>query len=469
MGEKKRRLAMQAVAAAGPTANDSDAVPASVAFLANAANPSGVATSTLAARSAQAADVVTQALRHARLDLQAGKLVEAINRYQQVLRDAPRLPPAARAQARHFQGLALLQAGQVPAGIGLMRQSLQDAPDSALYHYNLALALTGPDPAQGLSLMRRAWELDTQDADVTQALAGALLQAGLRDEAKGVLQAGPATTALLDLLAQWQFADNQLTQAVDTFARASAQHPALLLQRRIGFSSALTAARAETRLAGEGWLQELDLHILDDCLPDPETCRERILRLPFHARRYAGQNYPGLQTDGMDVPDIMQIIATQLGKTIKYISPDNGSCRASFADSMARSDIHADNESGADFQSYAAVLYLNLPSQCQGGTSFWQHQATGWRRRPPDAEVRAAGFADFKSFLQRALPRHEAGQEYNLMLAQREGWQCSLQVPMQFNRLIIYRGDFFHSIGDVFGSTLQDARLAQLFFFDVVP
>lgn len=500
MGEKKRRLALQAVQAAGPAADESSAA-------------GDIAAKTSLASGGQGAGMVAQWLRQARQCLQAGKLVEAVNLFQQVRQHADSLTPQMRAQALHFQGMALLQAGQAPAGINLMQQALELEFDNALYHYNLALALASQGMAQAVPVMCRAWALDRQDAEVTQSLVDLLLQSGLRSEAKTVLQSVPSGDmpdalsadsqsspqsslqnifpnisqnisqnrqqtspqnrqqigALLDLLAQLQFADNELPQAVDSFARACAHDPALLAQRRIGFAVPNAPARAETHLTDEAWVQELDLHILDHCLPAPQAYREQALQQAFHARRYAGQNYPGLQTDGMDVPDIMQLIANQLGKTIKFISPDNGSYRASFQDSMARSDIHADNESGGNFLSYAAVLYLNLPAQCQGGTHFWQHQGTGWRRRPPDFDVRAAGFADFKSFLQRALPRQEAGQQYNAMLAQRQGWQCTMQVPMQFNRLIIYRGDFFHSIGDVFGSTMQDARLAQLFFFDVVP
>jgi hypothetical protein len=41
-------------------------------------------------------------------------------------------------------------------------------------------------------------------------------------------------------------------------------------------------------------------------------------------------------------------------------------------------------------------------------------------------------------------------------------------VPMRHNRMVIYRGDFFHSIGEVFGSKMDDGRLVQLFFFETV-
>lgn len=467
MGEKKRRLAAQATGVqAAATAGFNTPAAGSIAGSA------------------------VQTLTHARQFLQAGKLVNAINVYQQVLR-ADGLNPQHQAEALHFQGLALLQAGQAVAGISLMRQALGFDDANPLYQFNLGLALAENDVLQALPFLRRAWELQPGDTEMTRTLADALLHNGQRKDALAVLQAGPVSAALLDLRAQLHYAENQLPAAQNCFARATALNPALMRQRRIGFAAPTAGARTESRLlAGEqaaldtaggprpawpdqaaldAWLAELDLHILDDCLPDPLAYRQQALQLPFHAERYAGQNYPGLQTDGQNVAALMQVIANQLGKTIKYISPDNGSYRVSFADSVARSDIHVDNESGAEFVTYAAVLYLNLPQQCQGGTRFWQHQASGWRRRLPEDAVRQAGYADFKSFQQRWLPRHEAGAAFNAMQQQRRDWLPILDVPMQFNRLIMYRGDYFHSIGEVFGDDLQNARLVQLFFFDVIP
>jgi hypothetical protein len=48
----------------------------------------------------------------------------------------------------------------------------------------------------------------------------------------------------------------------------------------------------------------------------------------------------------------------------------------------------------------------------------------------------------------------------------RDQWDMLFEVPMRFNRLIVYRSDYFHAIGRVFGSGLPDGRLTQLFFFE---
>jgi hypothetical protein len=45
-------------------------------------------------------------------------------------------------------------------------------------------------------------------------------------------------------------------------------------------------------------------------------------------------------------------------------------------------------------------------------------------------------------------------------------WHKYDVVANRYNRLVMYRGDLFHMSNDYFGSTPQDGRLFQLFFFD---
>jgi hypothetical protein len=47
-------------------------------------------------------------------------------------------------------------------------------------------------------------------------------------------------------------------------------------------------------------------------------------------------------------------------------------------------------------------------------------------------------------------------------------WHKYDVIANRYNRLVLYRGDLFHSSLDYFGSTSQDCRLFQLFFFDTV-
>lgn len=449
MGEKKRRLALQ------PSAGNLD-------------EP----------RTTRRARELFEAGRRAHRD---GRFMEAVNTYIAALTLAPEL-----VEARHFQGLAMVQLGAGELGLGLLRQSVAQAPDNATFHFNLGQASRSGDLPAALSALGRAAALAPDNHDFAVAHSELLLQhndvAASIDELERARVLRPQRWETLQGLAQLYYRSNQPALARERFEQGLAIHPALAQNCRIGFATA-RGDRTETESAVHWadapdssladaaalrhFVDDCDLHIIDDFVSDPAAYRRHALSLPFHQQRYAGQNYPGAQTDGYDCQHIMERIATTLGRDIKFMSPDNGSYRLSYANALARTDIHVDNESGDNFNFYAGVLYLNPPEQCQGGTTFWRHRATGWRRRPLEADVRAAGYPSFRHFQKRWLP-NVAVQKFNDLRQRRDAWQALLQVPMRHNRLIIYRGHYFHSISNVFGSTLADGRLVQLFFFELV-
>ena len=45
-------------------------------------------------------------------------------------------------------------------------------------------------------------------------------------------------------------------------------------------------------------------------------------------------------------------------------------------------------------------------------------------------------------------------------------WEMTNFIGNVYNRLIIYRGDIFHTSLDYFGRDLEDGRLFQTFFFN---
>lgn len=401
---------------------------------------------------------------------QQGKLIEAINAYQSAYQRDPAL-----AEAQHFQGLAMLELGQGAIGLGLLKLSLKQQPDNALFHYNLGNVLRGTDSEAALASYATAARLAPHEHDFAISHAELLMGKQRLMETIAELERAhalrPQRWQTLQGLAELYYRTGQQELALTRYAQALALHPALEQTCRIGFASpqaehteTLTPIDASPSL--QDFLRETDLHILDDFLPDPTAWRAQALALPFEQQRYAGQNYPGSQTAGQPSQAIMERIATALGRPIRFISPDNGSYRLSYADAMARTDIHVDNETGNNFNFYAGVLYLNPPEQCQGGTTFWRHQPSGWYRRLPEADVKAGGYASFKDFQKRWLPNSKV-QKFNDLQEQRDSWQALLEVPMRHNRLIVYKGHYFHSISNVFGDTPENGRLVQLFFFEV--
>ena len=449
MGEKKRRLARQATESAQP---DERPPP----------------------RVRRLMDAGLQALRDRQLP-------DAIKAYREAAALAPSL-----ADARHYLGLALLEFGQRSEGLELVRQSLTAHPDNPAYHFNLAAALRSYDLPAATRALARSIELAPSDVGYTLAYADALLRQGLRDAGIAALERAatldPARAAIHRHLAELLFTTDRLESAPEHHQRAIALEPQLAKTWRMGYALPRqdhlerearlvdvlrfdTADSAALRLA-----ERCDLHVVDDFLEDPVDYRRAALALPYRSVLYSGQNFPGIQTEGRLEQQLMTRIATVLGHRIKFDSPDNGSFRVSYGESTARADIHVDNDRPDLGAAYAAVLYLNPPDQCVGGTTFWKHRATGWDKCPTPAELKAAGYADYRAFGQRWLPPLAKDEEFNLIRQRRQdAWQAVIEVPMRCNRLIIYMGHFFHSISSVFGNETANGRLVQLFYFWLDP
>ncbi|WP_374602264.1 DUF6445 family protein [Niveibacterium sp.] len=411
---------------------------------------------------------------------QRGRLPEAVQAYQAALRAAPNLHAASK-----YQGLALFQMGLREPGLAMMRRAAEQLPDDASAFFNLGQALCeiGRD-REGLAAFVRAAEIDPTETDTRRRIAQLAERQGDRALAithlRAVAEQQPDAADVWDALSQLCYFEGQLESAVDAHRRAVALNPKILDQRRIGYADpdpALAprtiqlqpdAARHPSMAKPEAlaaFAEATGLAIIDDVLKHPLGYREHALEQDFQPIVYAGQNFPGLQTKGTDPQDIMAVVASALGRRVKWISPDTGAYRVSYAGSTARTDIHVDNEDGDNWDRFAAVLYLNLPGQEQGGTMFWRHRDIGWERRLPDEEVRAAGFRTFKAFQERWLP-NQASRPFNEIADGRDAWEPIVELPMRNNRLVLYRGHFFHSLSNVFGSTLQDGRLVQLFFFE---
>ncbi len=410
-----------------------------------------------------------------------GRLPDAVQAYQAALRAAPNLHAASK-----YQGLALFQMGLREPGLAMMRRAAEQLQDDASAFFNLGQALCeiGRD-REGLAAFVRAAESDPTDADTRRRIAQLAERQGDRALAithlRAVAEQQPDAADVWDALSQLCYFEGQLESAVDAHRRAAVLNPKILDQRRIGYADPdpalaprVTPLQPDTARhpsmakpqALAAFAEAAGLAIIDDVLKHPLGYREHALEQDFQPIAYAGQNFPGLQTKGNDPQEIMTVVASALGRRVKWMSPDTGAYRVSYAGSTARTDIHVDNEDGDNWDRFAAVLYLNLPGQEQGGTMFWRHRDTGWERRLPDEQVRAAGFRSFKAFQERWLP-NQASRPFNEIADGRDAWEPIVELPMRNNRLVLYRGHFFHSLSNVFGSTLQDGRLVQLFFFEL--
>ena len=62
--------------------------------------------------------------------------------------------------------------------------------------------------------------------------------------------------------------------------------------------------------------------------------------------------------------------------------------------------------------------------------------------------------------------RDELLSKVNLDSQDMTKWELTDRLSNKFNRLVLYRGDFFHMSLDYFGQDMNDGRLFQTFFFD---
>jgi tetratricopeptide (TPR) repeat protein len=423
--------------------------------------------------------------------LAEGRVRDAFARSQQALALSPRHP-----EATHLMGQCCLAAGQKESALALLEAAVVAAPGNALYHASLGRALS-----QTGQLARAAEHLQAAcalaaDADIRRDLGAVLFHLDRHREAEDcyaeAVRLAPQRADLHEALARLRYRRDAMDEALASVGKAVELDPGLTRRLNIGHVRAgsagmqadadalATTATADavepgpaiTKLADgnsrQAALREAcsarSLRVIDDFLDDPMPYRSHALELAYFDRTLQpGINYPGAQTEAQPCDAIMRRIADALGHAIKWDSLDNGAFRVSPASASARCDIHVDGERDHVF---AAVLYLSLPEHCRGGTGFWRHRITGWERRPSQEELAACGYSSFREFERRWVPTDQVRPFAELREMRDAGWENVIRVPMRFNRLIAYRGDFFHAIGELFGDRPENSRLVQLFYFE---
>lgn len=217
-----------------------------------------------------------------------------------------------------------------------------------------------------------------------------------------------------------------------------------------------------------GNMSNLRLCIIDNFYPDPYLVRRYALSLPFKEIESSQEKtfYKGQLTapqHGFSQLGL-ELIADQLRKLIYWPMP-TGEFRLIYE----RERDDPDRKTWIHFDSmvtrYAAIVYLNEPGQCEGGTAFYRHRETGWDDVP-----------DFDSGAwHEAMTRTNKTPERLLKTFEADGfdidskWDQLAAVPMRFNRCIVFDSRQFHARLSGFGRSAGDGRLTQNFFFDVAP
>ena len=95
--------------------------------------------------------------------------------------------------------------------------------------------------------------------------------------------------------------------------------------------------------------------------------------------------------------------------------------------------------------------FLTPNAPITAGTGLFRHKETGIHTAP----LKGDGTYDYEMLNKIYLDSQDMTK-----------WEMTDRVANVFNRLVIYRGDYFHASLDYFGRNLEDGRLFQTFFFD---
>ena len=185
-----------------------------------------------------------------------------------------------------------------------------------------------------------------------------------------------------------------------------------------------------------------NLIIIDDFYNNPEQVRHVGLNAEFSVEG----NYPGVRTvsymNDSVKEAIQRAIKSSAGEVTYWGEGGENAYTGSYQYTTKddRSWVHCDN-----FNTWAGVCFLTPGAPYNSGTGLFTHKETGIFRKPEDEELKDRLDA-------------EGGDPSK--------WVLTDVVSNRFNRLVMYRGDFYHSSMLYFGEDRFSGRLFQTFFFN---
>ena len=180
--------------------------------------------------------------------------------------------------------------------------------------------------------------------------------------------------------------------------------------------------------------------IFDNFYANPLEVRNFALSLPFDVTG----NYPGRRTKVMQEPHFSSAKSLFENIVRKKITwwPEEYNTSFQYTTEADKTWIHYDPTM------WAGVLYLTPDAPLEAGTAIYQNKET-------------------KIFM---LNRNNPITDYNNdseLLSDLDRWEPIVRVSNIFNRLVMYRGEYYHrSMLPGFGQNQYNGRLFQTFFFN---
>ena len=195
----------------------------------------------------------------------------------------------------------------------------------------------------------------------------------------------------------------------------------------------------------------LSFFTIDDVYDDPDNIRDIALNAEYNLpgadikmNVLANGNWPGITSlDVFKNNKIDGVISRILGLPVRQIY-NSGKFRLSFDNDMPKSPLHIDEVNDGVF---AGVLYLNKLPCDTVGTILYKHKKTG---------AISANKTDH-------IKIYNDGDMTNINC-----WDVDILSYIRYNRLIVYPANRYHGAGPSFGTSKDNARLVQLFLWQVI-
>jgi glycosyltransferase involved in cell wall biosynthesis len=180
---------------------------------------------------------------------------------------------------------------------------------------------------------------------------------------------------------------------------------------------------------------ESNIIVIDNFYAEPDKVREFALKQTFSVKG----NYPGYRTECIKEYHsvVKQKLESVLQRKITYW-PEGYNSSFQYATEEMHSWLHR------DLTDYSAIVYLSPDAPVDSGTKFYRHKALKVEEKRDD---------DHEKLLNQDTYKESA-------------WELVDHVGNKYNRCVIFRGRRTHISGDYFGTSKEDGRLFQMFFFN---
>jgi hypothetical protein len=184
----------------------------------------------------------------------------------------------------------------------------------------------------------------------------------------------------------------------------------------------------------------VDSIVLSDFYNNVDEVRDFILTQDFNVKG----NYPGNRTKSFldeNIKKCIQDIILPIDGEITWWG-DHNSGAYQYTTSKDRSFVHIDTTD------WAGVCYLTPDAPISGGTGLFRYKKSKKCSFKPKNDIENKSAEHFNDYMDITK------------------WELVDRIGNLYNRLIIYRGDLFHTSLDYFGKDATDGRLFQTFFFN---